>query len=132
MEKMIYGVLLVGALVLFSDHSVLAQTHPASETAMVDVGNKICPVSGDKVSGKHFFEYEGKRYALCCDKCLKHFNKDPDKYIAKVNAMMQGTQADIPDEELSPVEGSNNHDHEHHDHSDHEHGDAEESPSVTS
>ena len=53
---------------------------------IADVGNTICPVSGDKVSGKHFVEYKGKRYALCCPMCEKDFKKDPEKFIAQLEA----------------------------------------------
>lgn len=51
-------------------------------SAFVDVGNKMCPVSGDKVSGKSFVEHEGKRYGLCCKMCADKFNKNPEKFIA--------------------------------------------------
>ncbi len=49
----------------------------------VEVGNKICPVSGQKVGSmgeivKH--EYNGKVYNLCCGMCPKSFQKDPEKY----------------------------------------------------
>ena len=49
----------------------------------VGVGNKVCPVSGEKVGEmgevvKH--EYKGKIYNLCCTACLKDFKKDPEKY----------------------------------------------------
>lgn len=48
-----------------------------------EVGNSICPVSGEKVGQmgevvKH--EYNGKIYNLCCNACVKDFKKDPEKY----------------------------------------------------
>ena len=52
----------------------------------VDMGNTVCPVSGDKVSGKHFVVHEGKKYALCCPHCGKEFKKDPEKFIAQLEA----------------------------------------------
>ena len=52
------------------------------ETAVVDVGNKLCPVEGGPVSGQSFVTYEGKRYSLCCPMCKKTFLSDPAKYIA--------------------------------------------------
>ena len=51
------------------------------------IGNKFCPVSGDKVSGKSFVEYHGKRYGLCCPMCAGKFKKNPEKYIAQLNAL---------------------------------------------
>lgn len=69
-------VLVAGEIVLTNLPSVFAAA------AVVDAGNAVCPVSGDKVSGKHFVEYQGKRYGLCCAHCEKEFKKDPEKFIA--------------------------------------------------
>ena len=69
---------------LFAGVSAISAVKPASESAAVDVGNKFCPVSGDKVSGKHFAVYEGKRYSLCCPMCEEKFLKNPHKYMAKI------------------------------------------------
>ena len=56
----------------------------------IEVGNKICPVSGDKipVPGEKGtmgdepvkYEYNGKIYNLCCQMCVKDFKKNPEKY----------------------------------------------------
>lgn len=49
----------------------------------VEVGNKICPVSGENVyeMGEPFkFEHNGKIYNLCCKMCVKDFKADPEKY----------------------------------------------------
>jgi YHS domain-containing protein len=48
-----------------------------------------CPVSGDKLGemGKPFiFEYKGHEVKLCCKDCKKDFDKDPAKYMSKVEA----------------------------------------------
>lgn len=57
----------------------------------VEVGNKICPVSGEKVVMGHEgkIEYQGKVYNLCCQMCEKDFKKDPQKYIEKLQTMEQ-------------------------------------------
>ena len=58
-------------------------------TKAVTVGNKICPVSGDKVPDSDKtgareeavkYEYNGKIYNLCCKMCVKDFKKNPEKY----------------------------------------------------
>jgi Cu+-exporting ATPase len=56
----------------------------------VEVGNKTCPVSGDKIPapgekgtmGDHPVKvaYKGKIYNLCCPMCVKDFKKNPEKY----------------------------------------------------
>ncbi|PIQ90685.1 MAG: hypothetical protein COV71_03175 [Candidatus Omnitrophica bacterium CG11_big_fil_rev_8_21_14_0_20_41_12] len=53
----------------------------------VDAGNKICPVSGEKIDEKMkaTYEYQGKIYNFCCAGCSGKFKEDPDKYIEIVN-----------------------------------------------
>ena len=61
----------------------------------VEVGNKICPVSGDKIPAPGEkgtmgdnpvkVEYKGKIYNLCCPMCVKDFKKNPNKYSAIVD-----------------------------------------------
>ena len=49
----------------------------------VNVGNIICPVSGENVEDMGDGierEYKGKVYTLCCPACAKVFEKDPEKY----------------------------------------------------
>ena len=48
-----------------------------------DVGNKICPVTGEKIdeNTKVTYEYKGKIYNLCCSGCIEEFKNNPDKYI---------------------------------------------------
>ena len=60
------------------------QTTPSSTMNVIDVGNKTCPVSGDKVSAKAAYIYQGKLYHCCCMGCVKKFQKDPEKFIAKM------------------------------------------------
>lgn len=70
---------LVGISVFAAEMSMDAKT--------VEVGNKICPISGEKiVMGKEGkVEHNGKTYNLCCQMCEKDFKKDPQKYIDGLN-----------------------------------------------
>ena len=46
-----------------------------------------CPVSGDKLGemGKPFtFVYQGQEVKLCCSGCKKDFDKDPAKFVKKI------------------------------------------------
>lgn len=63
------------------------QTVPAVPVAAaagaVEVGNKICPISGHKVGemGEVVkIEHDGKLVNLCCAMCKKDFNADPAKF----------------------------------------------------
>ena len=60
------------------------QVAPASSSGAVDAGNTICPVSGDEVSSKASYVYQGKEYHFCCPECIKKFKKDPEKYISEM------------------------------------------------
>ncbi len=46
-----------------------------------------CIVSGDKLGemGEAFvYKYQGREIKFCCKGCLKDFNKEPAKYIKKI------------------------------------------------
>ena len=48
-----------------------------------------CLVSGEKIGGDpdmkpHVFTVDGQEVKLCCKSCLKDFNKDKAKYMAKI------------------------------------------------
>jgi YHS domain-containing protein len=49
-----------------------------------------CPVSGDRIGGDmgkpYVFVYKGQEVKLCCSMCKKDFDKDPEKYLAKIRA----------------------------------------------
>ena len=52
-----------------------------------NVGNKLCPISGNPVDDGSMGEvvkyvYNGKIYNLCCQMCVKDFKKNPEKYSA--------------------------------------------------
>lgn len=51
-----------------------------------NIGNKICPVSGEKIdaSTNATYEYQGKIYNFCCPGCIDEFKKDPEKFIKKI------------------------------------------------
>lgn len=88
------------------------------ETGPVEVGNKICPVSGEKVGqmGETVkVEYNGKIYNLCCDMCKKDFLKNPEKYrkIAEEDAKKYQEAAG---EDHQGDRGEENEQHNEHDH----------------
>lgn len=52
---------------------------------------KTCLVTGEEINEKgdmkpYTFVHEGQEVKLCCKSCLKGFNKEPAKYLSKVNA----------------------------------------------
>lgn len=58
---------------------------------VVNVGNKICPISGEavgKMGPAVQHEYKGKIYNLCCAGCVASFKGDPEKYVKIVEEQM--------------------------------------------
>ncbi len=60
----------------------------AEAKGVVEVGNTVCPVSGEKIEAGETVkaEYGGKTYSFCCKMCVKDFKKNPEKYIAALKA----------------------------------------------
>ena len=80
----------------------IIQVDPTANTLIkaVEAGNKICPVSGDKVPAPGEkgnmgdkpvkIEYKGKIYNLCCPMCVKDFKKNPKEYSAIADKEVSG------------------------------------------
>lgn len=88
MKTIFFMLVLLCSLFLTSGQATNAQEKASGSNVTSqpqDVGNKICPVSGDKINEKMkaTYEYEGKIYNLCCPMCIDEFKKDPAKYITK-------------------------------------------------
>jgi YHS domain-containing protein len=51
---------------------------------------KTCPVSGEKLEGDMgkplVFVCRGQQVKLCCKSCKQEFDKNPEKYLAKIRA----------------------------------------------
>ena len=73
------------------EHTNEAEATVSNAKEAVNVGNKICPVSGEKIEEKvkATYEYEGKIYNFCCAMCIDDFKKDPQKYIKKIEEEKQ-------------------------------------------
>ncbi len=86
------GIVLSATPLVFAQEAVgqapAAQTF-ADAQAPIEVGNKICPVSGEKLlapgekgdMGETVkYAYNGKIYNFCCGMCVRDFKKHPEKY----------------------------------------------------
>jgi len=61
-----------------------ADANKTATTAMASIEQTTCPVSGDKIDKNVFVEYKSKKVYFCCASCKSIFNKDPEKYAAKL------------------------------------------------
>lgn len=90
MNRRIFVTLSIAAALALAGCESDGMHHDASSANVgnaVDLGNTVCPVSGDKVGdSKLMVAYEGKVYHFCCDECPAQFKKDPAKYAKLVAA----------------------------------------------
>ena len=62
------------------------QMNESSETASVQIWNKVCPVKGEELDADApTVEYNGKVIGFCCPGCDSKFQKDPEKYMKNLN-----------------------------------------------
>ena len=66
------------------------QAPAPSAAGQPEIAQKMCPVLGNPIDPNIHTDYEDRRIYFCCTSCLKAFEKDPEKYIAKVDEELQG------------------------------------------
>ncbi len=49
----------------------------------------VCPVMGGAINKNIFTEYKGKKVYFCMESCKTAFEKEPEKYIAKLPQFKQ-------------------------------------------
>ena len=64
------------------------EAEPAAETAST-IEQRTCPVMGGAINKEIFVEYKGKKVYFCCPGCEEQFEKEPEKYIAKLPQFQQ-------------------------------------------
>jgi len=81
------------ALVLGMGLSARAADPAASATkpsAVKPYPLSVCVVTGDKLTSMGepvVIEYKGQEIKFCCSDCKKDFDKDPEKYLKKMQEM---------------------------------------------
>lgn len=58
----------------------------AAATTQMVKSQVMCPVMGGAVDKQLFVDHAGKRIYVCCRGCIGTVQKDPAKYIAKLEA----------------------------------------------
>jgi len=92
MKKLVYGVFILFLGLSLSSNAYSQEKEKKKETVKdssktVETGkafNTICPVSSEDIDSEITYTYKGKTYAFCCNKCLKKFKADPEKYSSKL------------------------------------------------
>jgi YHS domain-containing protein len=58
----------------------------AEEGVLFENIQTTCPVSGEELENKSVYtDYEGRRIAFCCENCREKFDKDPEKYLDRMD-----------------------------------------------
>ena len=122
MKKFMSAVALMS--LMFMPAAVFAGQGASMHSEIINVGNKVCPVSGQAIGSMgegYKVEYNGKEYNLCCEMCVKDFKKNPEKYAKIAETDAQGEHADHAKghkpEKMPSHEGHDSHgDHGHDDH----------------
>ena len=65
-----------------------AMTMPAKKIAAAAV-QTACPIMGGAINKAMFTEYKGKKVYFCCPGCKPEFEKNPEKYLAKLPQFKQ-------------------------------------------
>lgn len=77
---------------MMDEDSEMEEMGEMDEPALIEVGNKICPISGAKIGSMGEavkVEYNGMIYNLCCPGCADAFYADPEASIQKINEQME-------------------------------------------
>jgi YHS domain-containing protein len=56
----------------------------AATVAAAATEQLLCPVMGNPIDKQYKTEYKGKTVYFCCPACKPEFDKDPEKYVAKL------------------------------------------------
>jgi len=67
-------------------HEQHPATVPAAEqsAAKLTQAQTTCPIMKRPIDKQFFADYQGKRVYFCCSACVKEFEKDPAKYVKKL------------------------------------------------
>ena len=78
--------LLVVGLIVLNGCKKSEPTTPTepNEVASAAIEQTTCPIMGRTINKDIFTEYKGKKVYFCCAGCKEEFEKEPEKYIAKL------------------------------------------------
>lgn len=104
------GVVMGGALALGSA-ALLADSEQAKPTTQ-PYPLTTCVVSGSTLGsmGDPYIHYhEGREVRFCCKGCLSTFNRDPEKYLARIDAAQKKSATTQPATQPSDHSGHGDH-----------------------
>jgi YHS domain-containing protein len=82
-------IFLVVAAFAQSDAGPSTPAAPAAEKTKQLKPQIDCPVMGGKINKNIYADFEGRKVYFCCKGCIPEFNKDPAKYMKKLEEIGQ-------------------------------------------
>jgi len=70
----------------------------AAATGESQIAQRLCPVMGGQIDRKIYLDYSGRRVYFCCQMCVQTFNREPQKYLEKLDAELQHAPRGEPGE----------------------------------
>ena len=61
----------------------------ADSNVLLESVQTTCPVMGGKINKELYVDHEGRRVYFCCKGCAAVFEKDPEKYLKKMEEQTQ-------------------------------------------
>ena len=61
----------------------------APSAGEAEIAQKLCPIMGGAIDKNIYVDYEGRRIYFCCQACVDTFQKDPKKYLDKLDAQLR-------------------------------------------
>ena len=86
-----------------------AGTQKIIDAQLPDYPLTTCLVTGEKLGGSMGepinYVYKGRLVRFCCKSCIKAFNKNPQRYLNKLDAAKAGKATDSTSESASAKHG---------------------------
>jgi YHS domain-containing protein len=84
----LFAILAVYATAIFAEEVKPADSTVTPVIAKVAYPLDYCVVTGEKLGGMGapvVYDYKGREIQFCCNGCVKTFEKDPKKYLKKID-----------------------------------------------
>ena len=86
--KYVRNIVMAAVVTAVLSGAMLARAEDQTKPKLIPYPLKTCVVSGEKLDGdmgKPFvYEYKGREIKFCCKACQKDFDKNPAKFIKKL------------------------------------------------
>ena len=105
--KTMVGVVVLGGILAASSLSAAEKPSQGGKNEKLKpYPLKTCVVTGEKLGDMgdpYVYKYQGREIKFCCKGCLKDFNKEPAKYVKKLEEAEKAAKEGKPAEKAAPA-----------------------------